>query len=131
MVQNSTSKQRNIIFNARRALFLYTSFHLLMALFLLLYEGGLDILGIINVILFPISFLGLGFWSVRRPYQGFAIAIGLFILCLLLQIYYQNLVGIGVLILVIYYVNQGRIVSFSLQKGGSEQLDILDAELED
>ncbi len=130
-VGEPSKKHRSIIFNARRALFIYTSFHLLMALFLLLYGGELDLLGLINVTLFPISFLGLGFWSLSRPYQGFGIAIGLLIPCLALQILYQNLVGIGVLVLVIYYVNQGRIVSFSYQKGGREQLDILDAELED
>ena len=129
--RKASKEQRSIIFNARRALFLYTSFHLLMSLFLLLYSNGLDILGLINVAFFPLFFLVLGFWSISSPYQGFAIAIGLLVLCLLLQIYYQNLVGIGVLALVIYYVNQGRIISFSLQKGTEGQLDILDAELED
>lgn len=124
-------EQRIIIFNARRALFIYTSFHLMMALFLLFYDESIDILSLINIILFPVVFLSLGFWSINRPYQGFAMAIGFLVLCLTLQIYYQNLVGIGVLVLVIYYVNQGRITSFGLQKGNREQLDILDAELED
>ena len=124
-------EQRSIVFNARRALFIYTSFHLMMALFVLLYAETIDLLSLINVILFPILFLGLGFWSKSRPYQGFAIAIALLVLCLVLQIYFQNLVGIGVLIIVIYYVNQGRITSFGLQKRTNEQLDILDAELED
>lgn len=129
--RKANKEQRNIIFNARRALFIYTSFHLLMSLFLLLYANGLDILAFVNVAVFPLLFLILGFWSINRPYQGFAIAIALLVLCLLLQIYYQNLVGIGVLALVIYYVNQGRIISFSLGKGADEQLDILDMELED
>lgn len=124
-------EQRSIVFNARRALFIYTSFHLMMALFVLLYAETIDLLSLINVILFPILFLGMGFWSISRPYQGFAIAIALLVLCLVLQIYFQNLVGIGVLIIVIYYVNQGRITSFGLQKRTNEQLDILDAELED
>ena len=130
-IRRANKEQRGIIFNARRALFLYTSFHLLMSLFLLLYGNGFDLLDLINVALFPLLFLAFGFWSISRPYQGFAIAMGLLVLCLLLQIYYQNLVGIGVLALVIYYVNQGRITSFSLQKGAEGQLDILDVELED
>ncbi|MBX2872385.1 MAG: hypothetical protein KTR30_09805 [Saprospiraceae bacterium] len=126
-----TKEQRTIIFNARRALFIYASFHLMMALFLLLYGGVFHVLGLVNLALFPMLFLGLGFWSIGRPYQGFSIAIGALVLCLLLQIYYQNLVGIGVLALVIYYVNQGRITSFSVQKTADGQVDILDAELED
>lgn len=124
-------EQRSIIFHARRALFIYASFHLMMALFLLLYDEAVDLLSLVNVILFPLIFLSLGFWSINRPYQGFAMALGFLVLCLTLQIYYQNLVGIGVLGLVIYYVNQGRLTSFGWQKGIKEQLDILDAELED
>ncbi len=103
----------------------------MMALFLLLYSEEIDVLSLINVIFFPVVFLSLGFWSISRPYQGFAIALGFLVFCFTLHLYYQNLVGIGVLVLVTYYVNQGRITSFSLQKGNTEQLDILDAELED
>lgn len=124
-------EQRSIIFNARRALFIYTSFHLMLALFLQLYGQKADLLSLINLIVFPLCFLVLGIWSTGNPYQAFSLAIAALVLCLLLHIYYQNLVGLGVLLIVIYYVNQGRNISFGLQTRGNGQVDILDAELED
>lgn len=126
-----TKIQRTTIFNARRALFIYTSFHLMMALFLQLYDQRIDLLSLFNIILFPICFLVLGIWSISQAYQAFSLAVAGLVLCLLLQVYFQNLVGLTVLIIVIYYVNQGRTASFGLQKRGQGQEDILDAELED
>lgn len=124
-------EQRTIIFNARRALFIYTSFHLMLALFLQLYGQKADLLSLINLFVFPLCFLILGIWSISNPCPAFSLAIAALVLCLLLHIYYQNLVGLGVLLIVVYYVNQGRNSSFGLQRGGSGQADILDAELED
>lgn len=124
-------EQRSIIFNARRALFIYTSFHLMLALFLQLYGQQADLLSLINLFVFPLCFLILGIWSISNPYQAFSLAIAALVLCLLLHLYYQNLVGLGVLLIVIYYVNQGRNSSFGFQRGRSGQEDILDAELED
>ena len=129
--KSMTKQQQSAIFNARRALFIYTSFHLMMALFLQLYGQRLDVLTVVNVIIFPLCFLSLGIWSINRPYKAFSMAIASLVLCLLLQLYYQNLVGITVLVIVIYYVNQGRSTSFGLLRAGVGQEDILDAELED
>jgi len=130
-IKSPSREQRTIIFNARRALFIYTSFHLMLALFLQFYGQRVDFLSLINLFVFPICFLILGIWSLNNPYQAFSLAIAALVLCLLLHIYYQNLVGLGVLLIVVYYVNQGRNSSFGLQRGGSRQVDILDAELED
>lgn len=126
-----STEERHGIFNGQRALFLYVSFHLMTGLFLLFYSATPGLLALLNIAIFPIALLSLALWSIKQPYQAFISSMVLLLPITILQILFQNLVGLVVLVIVFYYINQGRILSYRLRLDKSNLKDILDAELED
>ena len=124
-------EQRHGIFNAQRALFIYVSFHLMTGLFLLFYSAAPGLLALLNIAIFPIALLSLAIWSIKQPYRAFISSMVLLLPITMLQILFQNLVGLIVIVIVFYYINQGRILSYRLWLDKSNLKDILDAELED
>lgn len=124
-------EQRQGIFNAQRALFIYVSFHLMTGLFLLFYSTNPGWLALLNVVVFPILLLSLALWSINRPYPAFVSSMAIFLPISILQVLFQNLVGLIVIVIVFYYLNQGRILSYRLQLDHLNLKDILDSELED
>lgn len=124
-------EQRHGIFNAQRALFIYVSFHLMTGLFLLFYAATPGLPALLNIAIFPIALLSLAIWSIKQPYQAFISSMVMLLPVTMLQILLQNLVGLIVLVIVFYYVNQGRILSYGLRLDRSDLKDILDSELED
>lgn len=124
-------EQRRAIFNAQRAIFIYASFHLMLGLFFLIYVRGSGLFGLLNISLIPIGLLSFGIWSVKRPYPAFIGASVVIGIAGILQLLTQNLIGLVVLIIVFYYVNTGRKISYALRRHRPELEDILDAELED
>lgn len=119
------------IFNAQRAIFIYVSFHLMLGLFFLIYLKAVGLLALLNISLFPILLLSLGFWSIKNPYPAFVGTSILLGIIGILQLLSFNLIGLMVLLIVFYYVNVGRRISYALQLDGAALEGILDAGLED
>ena len=123
--------ERYGIFNGQRAIFVFVSFQLLLGLLFLLYSNSPGIIELLNITVFPFGLLALGIWSTRNPYPAFIAASIVLGIIAIAQIVFLNLVGLVVLIIVFYYVNRGRQLSYNLQLHRPELDDILDAELED
>lgn len=123
--------QHKGIFNARRATFIYVSFHLMLGLFFFIYSQEPSFLALLNISSFPIGLLLLGFWSINKPYPAFVCISILLGVIGIIQLLSFNLVGLIVLLIVFYYVNAGRKISYGIQWNLTELEGILDAELED